>query len=243
MAIGITRTFRLYRTVLCAAISLSAILAVGYFQGPRLVAAGPQAPQAQSTQATAVQTASSIGATVAQAPGALVKQYCIVCHNQNLKTAGLMLDQMDISHVGAAADVWEKVVQKVRSGAMPPAGMPRPDKPTFEAFVARLETELDAEAAAHPNAGRPAEHRLNRFEYSNAVRDLLGLDIDSESLLPADESDHGFDNIAEVLSISPTLLERYMLAARKISRLAIGDPATGAAKETFRVSRGLRQDD
>jgi uncharacterized protein DUF1592/uncharacterized protein DUF1588/uncharacterized protein DUF1587/uncharacterized protein DUF1585/uncharacterized protein DUF1595 len=109
--------------------------------------------------------------------------------------------------------------------------------------VAHLESELDSEAAAHPNAGRPAEHRLNRFEYSNAVRDLLGLDIDAESLLPADESDHGFDNIAEVLSISPTLLERYMLAARKISSLAIGDPAMTPAKETFRIPRGLRQDD
>src|SRR5437016_2779 len=243
MAIGITRTFRLCRTVRCATISLSAIVAVGYFQDPRLVSASPPAPQAQGTEVTPVQTAAGAAPAVAQVPGGFVKQYCIVCHNQNLKTAGLMLDQMDISHLGAAADVWEKVVQKVRSGAMPPAGMPRPDKATFEAFLAHLESELDSEAVAHPNAGRPSEHRLNRFEYSNAVRDLLGLDIDAESLLPADESDHGFDNIAEVLSISPTLLERYMRAARKISRLAIGDPATGAAKETFRVSRGLRQDD
>ncbi|PYU26605.1 MAG: hypothetical protein DMG30_01610 [Acidobacteria bacterium] len=243
MAIGITRTFRLCRTVRCATISLSAIVAVGYFQDPRLVSASPPAPQAQGTEVTPVQTAAGAAPAVAQVPGALVKQYCIVCHNQNLKTAGLMLDQMDISHLGAAADVWEKVVQKVRSGAMPPAGMPRPDKATFEAFLAHLESELDSEAVAHPNAGRPSEHRLNRFEYSNAVRDLLGLDIDAESLLPADESDHGFDNIAEVLAISPTLLERYMLAARKISRLAIGDPATSPAVETFKISRGLRQDD
>ena len=126
---------------------------------------------------------------------------------------------------------------------MPPPGRRRPDTPTLEAFVTWLETALDREAAAHPNPGRPADHRLNQFEYGNAIRDLLALEIDAESLLPADESDHGFDNIAEVLSMSPTLLERYMFAARKISRLAIGDPTIGPAAETFNISRGLRQDE
>ena len=126
---------------------------------------------------------------------------------------------------------------------MPPAGRPRPDKPTFEAFLTWLETELDREAAAHPNPGRPADHRLNRIEYSNAIRDLLALDIDAGSLLPADESDHGFDNIADVLSISPTLVERYILAAQKISRLAIGDPEIGPGIETFNILSSLRQDE
>ena len=126
---------------------------------------------------------------------------------------------------------------------MPPPGRRRPDKPTLDAFVTWLETELDREAAAHPNPGRPADHRLNQFEYGNAIRDLLALEIDVASLLPADESDHGFDNIAEVLSMSPTLLGRYLVAARKISRLAIGDPAMGPVIETFNLSRGLRQDD
>jgi hypothetical protein len=154
-----------------------------------------------------------------------------------------MLDQADVEHVGAGAEVWEKVVQKVRSGAMPPAGRRRPDEHTFEAFVSWLENELDREAAAHPNPGRPPEHRLNQAEYSNAIRDLLALDIDAGSLLPSDESDHGFDNVAEVLSISPTLLERYMLAAQKISRLAVGDPGIGPAIETFTISRSLRQDE
>ena len=176
-------------------------------------------------------------------PRALLDQYCVTCHNQRLQTAGLLLDQSDVGEVGAGAETWEKVVRKLRSGAMPPPGRRRPDTPTLDAFVTWLETELDREAAARPNPGRSADHRLNQFEYGNAIRDLLALEIDTASLLPADESDHGFDNIAEVLSMSPTLLGRYMVAARKISRLAIGDPTIGPAIETFKLSRGLRQDE
>jgi len=172
-----------------------------------------------------------------------VKQYCVTCHNERLKTAGLLLDQLDVRQVGARADVWEKVVQKIRSGAMPPAGSRRPDQPTFETFTTWLENELDREAAAHPNPGRPADHRLNQFEYGNAIRDLLALDIDAQSLLPADESDHGFDNIAEVLSVSPTLLERYLVAAHKISRLAVGDPTSSPTVDVFDVPRSFRQDE
>ena len=176
-------------------------------------------------------------------PRGLLDQYCVTCHNEQLRTAGLLLDTVDVAHIGSAADTWEKVVSKLRSGAMPPPGRRRPDPATFSAFVTWLESELDQVAAAYPNPGRPVDHRLNRFEYSNAVRDLLALDIDATSLLPADESDHGFDNIAEVLSMSPTLLGRYMVAARTISRLAIGDPTIGPAIETFDLSRGLRQDE
>ena len=174
---------------------------------------------------------------------ALLNQYCVTCHNERLKTAGLLLDRADVEHVGLSVETWEKVAHKVRSGAMPPPGLPRPDKSALDAFVTHLETELDRDAAVHPDPGRPPEHRLNQFEYSNAIRDLLALDIDAGSLLPADESDHGFDNIAAVLSISPTLLERYLSAARKITRLAVGDPATRPTVETFRISRGLRQDE
>ena len=176
-------------------------------------------------------------------PRALLDQYCVTCHNERLQTAGLLLDRSDVERIGADGATWEKVAHKLRSGAMPPAGRPRPDESTLEAFVALLENALDREAAAHPNPGRPADHRLNRFEYGNAIRDLLALEIDPESLLPPDESDHGLDNIAEVLSMSPTLLERYLLAARKISRLAIGDPTIGPGIETFNLSRGLRQDE
>ena len=193
-----------------------------------LHAAGPQAGAASPTSLDA---------------RALLDQYCVTCHNERLQTAGLLLDKIDALHVGADGATWEKVVRKLRSGAMPPAGRRRPDEQTLEAFVTRLERELDHEASTHPNPGRPADHRLNRFEYGNAIRDLLALEIDPGSLLPADESDHGLDNIAEVLSMSPTLLERYMLAARKISRLAIGDPTIGPGIETFNLSRGLRQDE
>ena len=230
--------FRLARVVSCGC--MVAVAAACYLHMARLHAAGPQAPRAQ---VTGVQTPSSAVSTASAGPRALLDQYCVTCHNQRLATAGLLLDESDVEHVGAGADTWEKVVRKLRSGEMPPSGRRRPDKPTLDAFVAWLETELDREAAAHPNPGRPADHRLNQFEYGNAIRDLLALDIDATSLLPADESDHGFDNIAEVLSMSPTLLERYMFAARKISRLAVGDPAMGPAIETFNVSRGLRQDD
>ncbi len=223
--------FRLSRAIPAVAI---VVLAAGYGYAGRLHAAAPQAPGAQAATAAAVSATSS---------RALLNAYCVTCHNEKLKTAGLMLDKADVQRVGAGADTWEKVVQKIRSGAMPPAGARRPDKPTFEGFVTWLERELDREAAAHPNPGRPADHRLNQLEYSNAIRDLLALNIDAGSLLPADESDHGFDNIADVLSISPTLLERYMFAAQKISRLAVGDPKIGPAIETFSISRSLRQDE
>ena len=228
--------FRPVRVVSCGC--MIAVAAACYLHVARLHAAGPQAPPAQ---ATSVQTPSTAVSTASPDPRALLDHYCVTCHNERLATAGLRLDESDIEHVGAGADTWEKVVQKLRSGAMPPPGRRRPDKPTLDALVTWLETELDREAAAHPHPGRPADHRLNQFEYGNAIRDLLALEIDVASLLPADESDHGFDNIAEVLSMSPTLLERYMFAARKISRLAVGDPATGPAIETFNVSRGLRQ--
>ena len=174
---------------------------------------------------------------------ALLDQYCVTCHNERLQTAGLLLDQADAGHIGADGATWEKVVRKVRSGAMPPTGRSRPDEHVLDAFVAWLESELDREAAVHPNPGRPADHRLNRFEYGNAIRDLLALEIDPATLLPPDESDHGLDNIAEVLSMSPTLLQRYLVAARKISRLAVGDPTIGPGIETFDLSRGLRQDE
>ena len=231
--------FRLSRVILCGCIVILATAC--YVQAVRLHATGRQTRRAQ---ATPVQTPSSTAVAAASPDArALLDQYCVTCHNERLKTAGLLLDHLDVEHVGAGADVWEKVAQKIRSGAMPPAGSRRPDTPTLEAFVTWLETSLDREAGTHPNPGRPAEHRLNQFEYANAIHDVLALDIDAGSLLPADESDHGFDNIAEVLSMSPTLLERYMFAARKISRLAVGDSTMGPSVETFNISHGLRQDD
>ncbi|MCH8266549.1 MAG: DUF1592 domain-containing protein [Acidobacteria bacterium] len=171
----------------------------------------------------------------------LLNRYCVTCHNEKLQTAGLMLDTVDVAHVSEGAEVWEKVVRKLRTGEMPPPGMPRPDQPAYDSFAAYLMTELDRAATARPNPGRPAIQRLNRAEYTNAIRDLLNLDIDGASLLPADDSSYGFDNIGDVLTVSPTLLERYMSAATKISRFAIGDTAIGPASETYEVSPRLEQ--
>ena len=230
--------FRLSRVIPCGCMVVLA--AACCLQVARLHAAGPPAPRPQAAR---VQTPSTAVSAASPDPRALLDQYCVTCHNERLQTAGLLLNKSDVGHIGAGAATWEKVVRKLRSGAMPPPGRPRPEKPTLEAFMTWLETELDREAAAHPNPGRPDEHRLNQFEYGNAISDLLALDVDAASLLPTDESDHGFDNIAEVLSMSPTLLERYMFAARKISQLAIGDPTMGPVIETFTISRGLRQDE
>ena len=142
-----------------------------------------------------------------------------------MKTANLVLDKADAEHVFNSTETWEKVIVKLRSRAMPPPGSRRPDNATYDAVAAWLETELDRAAAAHPNPGRPASlHRLNRTEYANAVRDLLGVEIDGTSMLPPDEQAYGFDTNADALSVVPALLDRYLTAAAKISRLAIGDP-------------------
>ena len=174
---------------------------------------------------------------------ALLNRYCVTCHNEKLKTAGLMLDKIDVDRPSANAEVWEKVIRKLRTGAMPPAGMPRPDPASYDALATYLETEIDREAAAKPNPGSPGIHRLNRTEYINAVLDLLGLDIDNKTLLPADDRSYGFDNIGDVLTVSPLLLERYMAAARRISRLAIGDPAMAPVFDVYNVPARFRQDD
>ena len=176
-------------------------------------------------------------------PSAVLSRYCITCHNQNLQTAGLMLDAMDLDNVPEGAEVWEKVIRKLRARQMPPAGMPRPDEATYDSFATYLETEIDRAAEAKPNPGRVAIHRLNRAEYANVIRDLLAIDIDGESLLPADDAAHGFDNIGDALTVSPALLERYMLAAEKISRLAIGDSTISPVLNTYEVPDSLVQDD
>jgi mono/diheme cytochrome c family protein len=174
---------------------------------------------------------------------ALLGRYCFTCHNETLKTAGLVLSAADVENPVAGAEVWEKVIRKLRTRGMPPTGMPRPTEAEYDAFATYLETTIDQTAAARPNPGRPLVHRLNRAEYTNAVRDLLAMEVDGETLLPPDDQGYGFDNIADVLSVSPMLLERYMAAARKISRLAVGGPISRPAVETHDVSRFLQQDD
>jgi len=173
---------------------------------------------------------------------AFLDQYCISCHNEKSKTANLLLDKMDPTRVGDHAEQWEKVVRKLRTGLMPPANARRPDRATIDAFATALEAELDRFAAANSNPGTRALQRLNRTEYANAVRDLLAVPIDTATLLPPDDSSDGFDNIADVLSVSPALMQAYVSAAAKISRMAVGDPATSASRTTYR-SRGLSQAD
>jgi len=168
----------------------------------------------------------------------LVRTSCIGCHNDRLKTAGLSLQNLDLAAVPDHADVWERVVRKVRAGEMPPSNVrSRPDPQTAAAFVAYLESTLDRAAIAHPNPGRAPVHRLNRAEYSNAIRDLLGVDVRPGEWLPVDDSGYGFDNIAAVLSTSPALLDRYMSAARRISRLAVGDLTMKPAEEIYDTKR------
>ena len=178
---------------------------------------------------------------------AVLDRYCVTCHNDRLRTGGLSLDAgaVDTADPSRHADVWEKVIAKLRTGAMPPPGRPRPDEATYDAVAGRLEADIDRAAAASPDPGRTSTvHRLNRTEYRNAIRDLFALDLDVTPLLPGDEtSDTGFDNNADVLSISTAQLERYLSAARTITRLATGLVPTGPGFETFDVPLLLLQDE
>jgi mono/diheme cytochrome c family protein len=176
-------------------------------------------------------------------------QYCVACHNDSQHQRGLVpmsLQGLDLGEVASRAELWEKVVRKVRGGMMPPPGARHPDSATRVAWVTWLETQLDRAAATHPPLGRPmpAAHRLNRVEYKHAVRDLIGLDVDVEALLPPDDADaEGFDNNSEVLSVSPTLMERYLSAARRISQLAMGDPTVVPRAQAYPVPNLEVQDD
>jgi hypothetical protein len=177
-------------------------------------------------------------------PSEVLTTYCVPCHNHTLKTAGLMLDTMDVEHVAGDEDAWEKVAIKLRTHEMPPPGRPRPDIATYSEVSSAIESKLDAAAEVKPNPGRVVVHRLNRAEYTAAIRDLLGLEVDGKALLSADEADQeGFDNVASVLSVSPLLLENYLSAARTISRRAVGDPRINPVVDTFKISKSLVQDD
>ncbi|MEE9603568.1 MAG: DUF1592 domain-containing protein, partial [Thermoguttaceae bacterium] len=172
----------------------------------------------------------------------VLDSYCVTCHNGNLRTADLLLDQASVEKIGEGAELWEKVLRKLRTRAMPPAGLPRPDEATYDSFAAYLEEELDRAAAARLDPGRQLIHRLNRAEYANAIRDLLAVDFDAQSYLPPDHSSDGFDNLAAVLTVSPVLMERYMSAARKIGRLAIGDASARVSSEEYHISKDVAQD-
>ena len=184
---------------------------------------------------------SSTAAADVAAHTAVVGKYCLGCHSERVKAGGLALESLDLSRPAANAEVWEKVALKLRGGLMPPGGVPRPPEPARVALVSYLETSLDAAAAAAPNPGRPALHRLNRAEYANAIRDLLSLEVDPAVLLPPDDSSDGFDNNADVLGVSPALLERYLSAARVVASLALGDPKADPTTRVFRAPPDMSQ--
>jgi cytochrome c5 len=196
------------------------------------------------TLTPAASTQTREGAATPAAPyRALLDQYCVTCHNERLKTAGLMLDKMDLDRVAEGAETWEKVIRKLRGGMMPPTGRPRPANDDTHKFVSWLESSLDRAGLAKPNPGRATIHRLNRTEYGNAIRDLLSLEIDVTELLPADDESNGFDNIADVLKLSPSLLEQYLSASRKISSLAVGNPSTPVVTQRYAMPPDISQED
>ena len=198
-----------------------------------VAASGPEAQVRLEPDATSVPDTTT--------DQALVDKYCVTCHNARTLSGNLSLAGLDVSTPGDRPETFEKVIRKVRAGLMPPAGMPRPERATLDGFAASLESKLDRAAALSPNPGSHLLHRMNRAEYANAIRDLLHLDVDVTTLLPADDSSEGFDNIADALRVSPALVERYTSAAVKMSRLAVGNMLLTASTATYRVPGDLVQ--
>jgi mono/diheme cytochrome c family protein len=206
-----------------AAAGLLAGLVLGYLQTARSQqTASPAAPSAAAERA-------------------LVDRYCVGCHSDKLKTGQLSLEKLDLANPYSHAETWEKVIRKLRVGSMPPQGLPRPDAAMLDGFATYLETSLDRTAAAKSNPGRATLHRMNRAEYANSIRDLLALDIDVSQLLPPDDESYGFDNNADVLGVSPALLEQYITASAKVARLAVGDPTIGPVAATYKTRADLSQ--
>jgi mono/diheme cytochrome c family protein len=229
------------RLLACAAVGLATLSASSAFVRATPAGRTPAAatPRATSTPSTAQ------GATTTPSPQrALLNRYCVGCHNQRTKSGNLSLDIADVDHIAAQPQVWEKVIRKLGAGMMPPVGLPRPDEAARDEFVAWLSTRLENAFDAHPNPGRTQTfHRLNRTEYRNAVRDLFSLDVEVTELLPADDSSYGFDNIAGVLKLSQSLMERYLSAARTIARIAVGSPPPAVGGATYRVAPDSQQHD
>ena len=214
------------------------LIGVGAF----IAAAASSRPQAASPQSAAPPAIST--SSVSSENRATLDRYCVTCHNQRAKEppGQITLDNLDLSRIADSAETWEKVVRRLHAGTMPPQPARRPDPATYERLINSLEAELDRAAAANPNPGRPVLHRLNRAEYANAIRDVLAVDVDVASMLPPDDSAYGFDNISDVLGVSPSLQERYLTAAKKVSALAVGDPSISPGSEAYRIRQDLSQD-
>lgn len=227
-------------------LALLLVAACGITGGPAIGASSSKVGSTVQPRAIAARAQGASAGVPSSAPvhREVIVRYCVTCHNARLKTAGLMLDTLDVAKVSQAAEAWEKVLRKLRASAMPPAGSPRPDKATYTGLASWLQGELDRASVARPNPGRTAAyHRLNRTEYQNAIRDILGLDFEVTALLPGDDAAYGFDNIGEMLTVSPDLLDGYLSAANKISRLAVGDGALPLGSATYSVSKYLLQSD
>jgi mono/diheme cytochrome c family protein len=194
------------------------------------------APQSAAPRATAP----AADVTTPEGRRAALDRYCVTCHNARARLGNLSLEGVNAERVSERPDVWEEVVRKLRTGTMPPHGVPRPDPATYDRLASHLEDQLDRTAPANP--GRPLLRRLNRAEYANSIRDLLDLTVDVRTLLPADDSAFGFDNVGDLLVVSPALLERYLDAADRVSALAVGDPGTAVGAETYYVRGDQSQD-
>jgi mono/diheme cytochrome c family protein len=227
-----------YAVMTCAGVAVAGAMCLKSSRSVEAQASAVPVVQQQVAAAAAPpQTATPV--TPGSPARELVAKYCVSCHNERLKTAGIVLDKADAEQLSNSAETWEKVIVKLRSRAMPPPGVRRPDNATYDAVAEWLETGLDRAALAHPNAGRPGDlHRLNRVEYANAVRDLIGVAIDPAAMLPPDEHAFGFDTNADALSVAPALLDRYLTAAAQIARLAVGDPTVRPAFERYGAIKG-----
>ncbi|HKE82242.1 MAG TPA: DUF1592 domain-containing protein [Vicinamibacterales bacterium] len=199
------------------------------------------AQSARPTGSTSPTSSTSVTSTASTSTRALFDTYCVTCHNQRGKVAGVTLDTVDVNDVSKHAEVLEKAVRKLRGGMMPPPGAKRPEQNAVDGVVASLERALDAAAAAHPNPGRVAVHRLNRAEYANAIDDLLGVRVDAAALLPKDDEAEGFDNVASVLTVSPSFLDQYISAARVVTARALGNAVARPGSMTYRPAKGTDQ--
>src|SRR5258706_12590250 len=216
------------------------LLAGAVFLPGAIILSAEKSASAEKTTSAAAATAHG-AAFDPQTFWQTTKVYCDTCHFGPKAKAKLNLENLDLARLDANGETWEKVLRKLRSREMPPIGMPRPTEVSYNALVSAIENERDRVAQTRPNPGPPTLHPLNRTEYANAIRDLLALEIDVAELLPADDIGYGFDNIGDVLSVSPLLMERYLATARKISRTAVGDPSMPPSYQAYAVNHGLKQ--
>jgi mono/diheme cytochrome c family protein len=205
------------------------------------ISGSPEPAQTASSAPAPAASAQTVAPSQPRTFAPLINTYCVGCHNQRVKTAGIAFDNADLNDVSKDAELWEKAARKLRGGMMPPPGARRPESAVVETFVSALEKDLDAAAARNPNPGRVALHRLNRAEYASAIEDLLGIHVDASALLPKDDEADGFDNVASVLSVSPSFLDQYISAARVVTARALGNPAARPGSATYRPARGTDQ--